>query len=76
MEHMCQKVAHIPNPGECEEDYKNYKGWTSLLSISYINNFIYSSVLTLHGQAGIMAKLAQSTGLGRKCTWLENADGH
>jgi hypothetical protein len=32
-------VPYTPNSGECEEDFKNYKNWTSLLCIAFINSF-------------------------------------
>ena len=32
-------VPYTPNSGECEEDFKNYKGWTSLLCIAFVNSF-------------------------------------
>ena len=32
-------IPYNPNSGECEEDFKNYKNWTSMLCIAFVNSF-------------------------------------
>jgi hypothetical protein len=38
-------VPYTPNSGENEEDFKNYKGWTSVLCIAFVNTFCTTCAL-------------------------------